>query len=411
MHEVSPKVSIIIPCFNQGIYLAAAIESVLAQTFQDFEIVVVNDGSTDPQTRAILQKLSFPKTTIFHAENKGVSVARNLGIQKARGLYILPLDADDKIAPTYVEKAVRILDSRPEIGIVYCEAEFFGKKKGQWHLPPYKLPDVLLYPRIFCTALFRKKDWESAGGFSPEMIYGWEDFDFWLSLIERGCGVYQIPEVLFYYRQSDAGMTKSMTRQKMIYSYERLFFRHQKLYTENIGFVFGALLDAGALVQDGIRGASCQIFLPGAAHSETRSLRHVYSSGRWTRLRIDLPEGCSGRVGLRFDPLDYPALVEIASIQLKSRATGKTTWRAKSPKEFKHLTVKGTASRVPDDRLFSTLSTGNDPQIHFPKFSGAAFQQPLRLDLWIRVHTNSAAIAQATQRTLDHFRKRSLFRP
>src|SRR5215213_6636466 len=99
---MSPRVTIVIPCFNLGEYLADTIDSVLAQTFQDFEIIVVNDGSTDERTNRIISDLSHPKIRTIATANQGLARARNSGIAGAAGDYILPLDADDKIAPTYL---------------------------------------------------------------------------------------------------------------------------------------------------------------------------------------------------------------------------------------------------------------------------------------------------------------------
>ncbi|MCI5167028.1 MAG: glycosyltransferase family 2 protein, partial [Candidatus Electrothrix sp. GM3_4] len=117
-----PRVSVVIPCYNQGSFIDETIHSVLAQTWQYFEIIVVNDGSTDPFTVNHLQQLNFPKTRVLHTENQGLSSARNNGIREAQGEYILPLDADDRIGPTYLEQAIRLLDADPELGIVYCKA-------------------------------------------------------------------------------------------------------------------------------------------------------------------------------------------------------------------------------------------------------------------------------------------------
>ena len=391
------------PCYNHGAYIAESIESVLAQTFQPIEIIVVNDGSTDPSTVRVLKQLNYPKLTIIHSENRGVSAARNLGIERANGKYILPLDSDDRIGPTYIEKAVAILEQQPEIGIVYCEAEFFGNKTGKWHLPPYKFPDVLIYPRIFCSSLFRRSDWLAVGGFSTDMRYGWEDFYFWLSLIERGCGVYQIPETLFYYRQSAAGMTKSMKREHLVYSYERLFARHTKLYTQNIGFLFGAVLDASSSHQHAPRGASFQLFLPARPYHEANSLRVSFLTGRWQRLTFNLPKGCVGEVPLRLDPIEFPGLIQIAAIQIKA-ANGKVLWRARTPADFRQLRVR-EAKVVQQDRVFQMLSTANDPQLHLPRLKGADFEQPLKLQVWVRVVCDSPTLIQSAGGWLDAQRK------
>ena len=121
-----PKVSVVIPCFNHGRYLEEAVSSVLEQTFGDYEIIVVNDGSTDPFTVDLLKNYHPQKTRTLHTENQGLPTARNTGIAAATGDYILPLDADDKIGSEYLEQAVRVMDEQPNIGIVYCEAAYFG---------------------------------------------------------------------------------------------------------------------------------------------------------------------------------------------------------------------------------------------------------------------------------------------
>jgi len=237
-----PRISVIIPCYNQGAYVDEAIASVLAQTYQDFEIFVVNDGSTDPATITTLNALNYPKTKVVHTPNLGLPGARNLGIQNASGEFILPLDADDKIAPTYLEKALSVITTQPAVGIVYCKAWMFGTRSGPWDLPDYKFPDILLSPRIHCTALFRKTDWEKVGGYSSEMIHGWEDYDFWLSLIEMGREVHCIPEVLFYYRQHESSMITALDKDRASALTNILFRRHRKLYEDNLGTLFGSVL-------------------------------------------------------------------------------------------------------------------------------------------------------------------------
>ncbi len=239
-----PKVSIIIPCYNQGNFIDKAIKSALDQTFEDIEIIVVNDGSTDHQTNVKLSKLCFPNTRVITTKNQGLAAARNTGIQKAKGEYILPLDADDYIDATYIEIAVKLLDSRPELGIVYCRAQLFGVKNTEWRLPDFSLKKMLLDNIIFCTAAFRKKDWEKVGGYDPKMEYGWEDYDFWLSLIEMGRSVYRIPRVLFYYRVSENSMVRSRALTQKIETFVKIFHKHSKLFSENIGIWVEAFLTA-----------------------------------------------------------------------------------------------------------------------------------------------------------------------
>lgn len=229
-----PKVSVVIPCFNQGAYLDEAVNSVLAQTYRDFEIVIVNDGSTDGATNDFLAEYQRPQTKILHTSNQGLAAARNNGIREAKGEYILPLDADDRIATTYVEKAVQVLDQNQEIGIVYCRAETFGAVQGPWRADEFSLGRMLLGNLIFCTALFRKPDWEKVGGYKSDMCHGWEDWDFWLSLLELNRRVYRIPEVLFQYHVKAESMAKSMDVAKKVDMHLQVIKRHPALYVENL---------------------------------------------------------------------------------------------------------------------------------------------------------------------------------
>lgn len=229
---MSKKVSIIIPCYNQGKYVSEAIEAALNQTYQDIEIVCVNDASQDNTEEVIKGYTEKYENIVFiNSEvNGGLPHSRNIAIEKATGEYILPLDADDKIDPTYVEKAVDIMESNPQIGMVYCEAELFGKKHGKWNLPEFDEKLFIFQNVIFCSSVFRKSDWLRAGKYNENMKIAWEDWDFWLSFIELGLKPYKIPETLFYYRKH---YHKSMLKkvpdfQKTLW--KQIVNNHPKLY-------------------------------------------------------------------------------------------------------------------------------------------------------------------------------------
>jgi glycosyltransferase involved in cell wall biosynthesis len=237
-----PLVSIIIPCYNQGNLIKETLDSVYCQTFTDYEVIVVNDGSTDTTTTDILNKLDFPRTKVIHTTNQGLASARNNGIKLAQSELILPLDSDDKIHPAYLEKAVSFLKHNPEYRIVYCKAMLFEKKQGIWNIPDYSLSGMLSRNLIFASAFFYKSDWEKAGGYNPNMIYGWEDWDFWLSLIEQGAKPFKLNEVLFYYRIRKGTMAKSITKVKQIKMRAQIFRNHQKLYNDNIEIFFERIM-------------------------------------------------------------------------------------------------------------------------------------------------------------------------
>ncbi len=230
-----PKVSVIIPCYNQGIFVQDAVDSILNQTFDDYEIIIVNDGSTDEFTNKLLSDYNRPKTTVITTKNRGLAAARNTGINAAKGEYILPLDADDKIGTTYLEQAIQILDTDDSVGIVYCLARFFGADNSTWNLPEYSMSEMLNSNCIFCSALFRKRSWDLVGGYKESMKYGWEDYEFWLSLIESGCGVYRIPSVLFFYRQHPCSTTHLLRSEpyRLNRCWRQIFSYHRDLYLKN----------------------------------------------------------------------------------------------------------------------------------------------------------------------------------
>lgn len=234
-----PRVSIVTPCRNHGRYVREMLESVFAQTFSSWESIIVDDGSTD-DTGEILDGIRHGKVRVIRTANRGPSAARNTGIAAARAPLILNLDADDKIAPACLERAVEIFENRPDAGIVYSGQRFFGAGTGRYELPPYS-PETMLRDNVIPSlAFFRKDDWERVGGYSGDLAYGLEDYDFWLSLIELGREVYKIPEDLSFYRtygrlgDCRSGRMKR-SRRKATLSVLAVFRRHRKLYEKYPG--------------------------------------------------------------------------------------------------------------------------------------------------------------------------------
>lgn len=244
MSSRAPEVSVVIACHNDGKYLDEAINSVLKQTYDCVQVIVIDDGSTEENTVRLLEEFERPKTKLIRTAHNGLAIARNTGIAACESKYVLPLDADDKIKETYLEKAVSIMQADERIGIVYCKAELFGMEFGPWELQPYRFPELLHGNMIFCSALFRRSDWEKVSGYNPNMVYGWEDYDFWLSLIELGREVCCIPESLFCYRRRPDSMLGKMTDEHVVFSYSQLFRNHPRLYAENIGTLLANLQQA-----------------------------------------------------------------------------------------------------------------------------------------------------------------------
>lgn len=200
--SMAPTVSVIIPCYDHEKYLKEAIDSVFAQTYQDFEIIVVNDGSPG-EPKLILDEYWDPRLRLVEQENQGLSAARNAGIAGAHGRYILPLDADDKLDSTFLEKAVKIQKDRGGKVAVYSDFVAFwdNGERSEQKLDDYDFKTLLTRAMMPCTVLYPKAAWTKVGGYKPEMKGGYEDWEFAISIGETGCFGVRIPEYLFYYRQ------------------------------------------------------------------------------------------------------------------------------------------------------------------------------------------------------------------
>jgi glycosyltransferase involved in cell wall biosynthesis len=221
-----PKVSIIVPCYNQAQYLDEALQSLFDQTHTNWECTIINDGSPD-NTEEVARKweVKDPRFAYVYKENGGVSSARNLGIKEAKGEFILTLDADDKYETTFLEKALVVLDNNPEIGVVSSWGRYFTTEK-QLHVfqsTAQSVTDFLFHNGVNNgSSLFRKKCWESVNGYDENPENGYEDWEFYLRVCALGWKVYVIEEVLFFYRQSIVSRSAGMNRkhneiQKYIY--------------------------------------------------------------------------------------------------------------------------------------------------------------------------------------------------
>lgn len=229
----NPLVSVIIPCFNKGRYLEETLNSVFNQTYQNFEVVIVNDGSTDEFTNTLLQNANWPKTRIIHTKNQGVVAARNTAVLNSSGKYILPMDGDDPIEPQYMEEAVELLEKDPKLKVVYCDADFFGEINGKWDLPEYSFEKLLETNIIFVTAFSRREDFDAIGGWNPNTQYFFEDWDFFIATLERGGTVFKIPKTYFHYRRlptsrTDALLNEEKTRKAL----RQVYLNHTEAYAK-----------------------------------------------------------------------------------------------------------------------------------------------------------------------------------
>jgi len=231
-----PHVSVVIPVFNAGDYLARALDSVARQTYRDFETVIVDDGSTERRTLAILEAAARePGVTVHRTPNGGPSRARNLGVERARGAYVLPLDADDYLASTFLAKTVPLLDADPALGVVYTWVALVGGHHGVWRTGGFSVTDLLSRCTIHVTSLYRRKIWEDVGGYDPRFVESCEDWDFWLGAAQRGWTGRCVPEVLVYYRRSPTSRELGSRAPGVSTRLMRtLVAKHRNLYVANL---------------------------------------------------------------------------------------------------------------------------------------------------------------------------------
>ncbi|SMH41869.1 glycosyltransferase family 2 protein [Azospirillum agricola] len=227
-----PTVSVIVPCHNSVPWLAETVASLTAQTLRSMEIILVDDGSRD-STRALIGELvaANPAHRIraVFQDTTGVGAARNRGIAMARGRYILPVDADDLIAPDTLEICAARLDADPAIGVVYTDREEFGDVAAVWPAGRFELERLKYFNQLSYCALYRKAVWEAVGGYRTN-VDGFDDWDFWIASAALGVrGRHQPGAFLKHRKRGDSQMWS------IIDGYDRLFatiiLNNRKVYS------------------------------------------------------------------------------------------------------------------------------------------------------------------------------------
>ena len=246
-----PLISVIVPCYNQAQYMDECLQSVLDQTYHNWECIIVNDGSPDHTEEVALQWTEKDTRFIYlKKENGGLSSARNAGIEIAKGEWILPLDCDDKIGSQYLELASAQFDK--DYTIIYCEAEFFGDKEGKWELPVTSIKELAIQNTIFCSAFFKKLDWVLVGGYDENLKLGYEDWEFWINIAKKNFSVHKLDEVCFFYRIKNESMTtifhNDNANKKLSVNY--IYKKHIDFFLENLPLIQGVILENESLKKE-----------------------------------------------------------------------------------------------------------------------------------------------------------------
>ena len=223
-------VSVIVPCRDDGQFLIEALASFERVAPKNCELIVVNDGSTELRTVEILKILRDAGYCVLDQVNQGLSAARNAGISLAAGRYILPLDADNRMRAGFVEAAIQILDSTPEIGIVYGYRQFFGMKTGLDEVAEFDLEEMLMFNYIDAGAVIRQQVWADCGGYDQRMS-PLEDWDLWIGAAEKGWRFHRLPQVTFEYRVRPGSLLSMVDNPEFLdHLFESLMTKHYEIY-------------------------------------------------------------------------------------------------------------------------------------------------------------------------------------
>lgn len=227
----SPLVSIIIPSFNREKYILETLKCVQSVHYDNFECVIVDNTSTDNSVNLIREFIRLDSRFKLITENENIiSSSRNRAIRASSGKYILPLDSDDLIHPDYVGEAVKILEAKPDVAIVTCDAAFFGSKRGKWKLPEYEFSKFIINNSLHNSSFFRRVDFDRADGYKVELIVR-QDWEFWINILKTGQRVVRIPKTYFFYRKhKDSVQKKYWKSMEVNKAFQIIYNYHSELY-------------------------------------------------------------------------------------------------------------------------------------------------------------------------------------
>lgn len=287
----TPRVSIVMPCYNARAHLPRSVGSVLAQTFQDWELITVDDGSAD-DTRAWLEQQTDPRIRVHTQPNRGVSAARNAGLALARGSLVAFLDADDTWEPRFLQTMVDALQARPDAVLAYCGWQNLGLAggRGQPFVPPdYETSTKVETLLVNCrwpihAAMIRRDAVAAAGGFDTRLTNS-EDFGLWLRAALVG-PIVRVPEVLAYYHFHGGGQATSNAVRAALHHLraQQIFLREHPEVTRLLGRQRVKTATLGQLLEKGYQ-AYWAHDLPTARVIFRTVMRHRYGGpADWARM-------------------------------------------------------------------------------------------------------------------------------
>lgn len=238
--------SVVIPYYNLGKTLPETIDSIKETEYKKYEIIIVNDGSTDQESIDVLKQYeNDEKIRIINIKNKGLANARNVGAEAAKGEFVAFIDADDKIDKTFYPKAINILHQYDNVSYVYSWVQYFEGSTAVWPTFNIHIPYLLCANMLAAYSVIRKNDFLNFGKNRIKMEYGMEDYDGWVSLAEHGCLGVSIPEKLNLYRVRKDSMSRQFNKKMRIYLYQISRDGHEKIFEKYSKEIYMLLLTNG----------------------------------------------------------------------------------------------------------------------------------------------------------------------
>jgi glycosyltransferase involved in cell wall biosynthesis len=235
----SPLVSFVIPYYNAGATIQETIDSIFNQSYPNFDIWLINDGSTDPYSIGKLKDFEGnEKIHVLHQENAGPSVARNVAIQQSKADYILPLDADDVIEKSSLSESLKIMKNK-EVGVVYGNFQFFGDDNSLKVQFNFSLDRQLLMNQVAVTALIRKSVFTEVGNYDEFLSKpGLEDWEFWIRVGQSAYRFYKLEMIFFKVRTNQSSRTYQVANKNLEMIKDYVYTKHLNLVMEKYQDLF-----------------------------------------------------------------------------------------------------------------------------------------------------------------------------
>ena len=224
--------SVVIPFYNMAPYIETCVNAVTSSTYKNIEILIVNDGSTDRQSIEKLQLLAQQEhIVVVDRPNNGLALTRNFGAAAARGEYLAFLDADDRVAPGYYEKAINALKKNDNVFFAGAWVQYFENSHAVWPTFTPQPPYALVHNPVNSSGLVYKKNAFLAAGLNDKNTgYGLEDYESLIHMLSKGLNGVILPEILFWYRVRTGSMFRDITREKLLYSNKYIAEKHAAYY-------------------------------------------------------------------------------------------------------------------------------------------------------------------------------------